>query len=146
MLIFTRRLSSHHSPEGQILFTLYLTAEERTRSRYNFPSPQDQTVSLQLPRGTVLQDGDFLGTDSEEFIEIKAKPEPVVTVTADDPLLLLKAAYHLGNRHVGLEIHPHYLRLTPDKVLEAMLTKLGVTLTPEIAPFSPEIGAYHHHG
>ncbi|MBR8830080.1 MAG: Urease accessory protein UreE [Chroococcopsis gigantea SAG 12.99] len=144
MLIFTRRLSSLASPTEEILFTLHLTAEERTRSRYCFQSPTYQPLSLQLPRGTILQDGDFLQTESAELIQIKAKPEPVITITAGDPLLLLKAAYHLGNRHVTLEIHPHYLRLTPEPILETMLEKFGVTISREIAPFSPEVGAYHH--
>ena len=130
---------------------LALTAEERTRSRHRFTTVAGQSVYLNLPRGTVLQDGDLL-TDaadsadsaSSTCIRVIAKPESVLTVTATTPLLLLRAAYHLGNRHVSLEITSDWLRLSPDPVLEAMLQQLGLFITTEVAPFNPEVGAYHH--
>ena len=75
---------------------------------------------------------------------IQARSEPVVTVTAQYPLQLAKAAYHLGNRHVSLEITNNYLRFSPDHVIESMLIQMGFNLTQELAPFSPEIGAYKH--
>ena len=124
---------------------LWLTAEERTRSRHRFETSDGQTIFLQLPRGTVLQDGDLLpASDHSTVVKIAAKPEPVLTVTASTPLELLKAAYHLGNRHVPLELTPSYLRLSPDPVLRDMLAHRGLQVTEEEQPFYPELGAYGH--
>jgi urease accessory protein len=144
MLTFIERLESD-GDRIVPLFTLALTAEERTRTRHRFETPDAQELFLRLPRGTVLQDGDLLRSQSGEIIQIIAKAEPILTVTAQHPLDLLKAAYHLGNRHVPLEIAPTYLRLSRDSVLKGMLEHLGATIVEEIAPFQPEIGAYHHH-
>ena len=105
----------------------------------------DTPVYLQLPRGTTLQDGDILAAETDDiFVRVAAKPEPVLTVTSTDMLNLLRAAYHLGNRHVSLEITPNYLRLAPDAVLEKMLHQLGLQVITEIAPFCPQGGAYSH--
>jgi urease accessory protein len=146
MLIFIHRI-----PKAEVLstlkplLTLSLTAEERTRTRHRFDLPNDQTLFFRLPRGIILQDGDFLKAESGELIEILAKPEPVLTVLADNSLTLLRVAYHLGNRHVPVEITPDYLHLKPDSVLAEMLIHLGVEIKEEIKPFQPEVGAYGHH-
>ena len=129
---------------------LALTAEERQRSFYRCKSLQGKDIKLELKRGTILKDGDILKTianDQGQFIciQIIAQPEPVLTVTASQPLQLLRAAYHLGNRHIALEVQDHYLRLSPDPVLEQMLRAMPVIVTPETVPFHPEAGAYHHH-
>ena len=125
---------------------LALTAAERTRSRYPFVAEDGTPVWLQLPRGTILQDGDLLSTATDDcVVEVVAKPEPVLTITSSNELNLLRAAYHLGNRHVSLEIAPTYLRLSPDSVLEDMLRQLGLNIVAEVAPFCPERGAYHQH-
>jgi urease accessory protein len=68
-----------------------------------------------------------------------------LTVTAHNALDFLRAAYHLGNRHIALEVTETYLRLSPDSVLEDMVLQMGLTVTKEIQPFQPEAGAYHHH-
>jgi len=143
MLAFTYRLSPNCNAIATL--SLSLTAEQRTRSRYRFTTTEGQPVLLHLPRGIVLRDGDRLQADSGEVLQILARPEPVLTVLASDPLDLLRAAYHLGNRHVPLEIAPTCLRLAPDPVLKAMLEQLGLWVREEIAPFHPEIGAYHQH-
>jgi urease accessory protein len=147
MLIFTQRLGkiAELSAPHNILFTLPLCCEERLKSRCRFDTPDGQSLFIHLKRGTILQDGDILQTQTGERIQIIAKPEPVLTVTAQDSYTLLRAAYHLGNRHVPIEITPHYLRLAPDAVLQQMLEQLGVEITAEIQPFHPEIGAYHQH-
>jgi urease accessory protein len=126
---------------------LLLTAEERTRSRHRFETADGQAVFLQLPRGTVLQNGDVLRSTDGVLVQVVAKPEPVITVTANFPLQLLQATYHLGNRHVPLEIAPTYLRLSPDPVLQEMLLHRGLRVTEEVQPFYPEPGAYggQHH-
>jgi urease accessory protein len=90
----------------------------------------------------------LLSSDREiesPLVRVIAKPEPVITVTAQTDLELLRAAYHLGNRHVPLEITPKYLRLSPDTVLQDMLEHLGLQTEAEIAPFQPEMGAYGSH-
>jgi urease accessory protein len=144
-IVFTKRLHHHHHHSSPILI-LSLTAEERTRSRHHFITDDGTPIYLQLPRGTTLQEGDLLAPETDDlFIKVAAKPEPVLTVTSDDSMNLLRAAYHLGNRHVSLEITPTYLRLAPDSVLEGMLTQLGLQVVAQVAPFCPQGGAYSHH-
>lgn len=143
MLTLTQRKPSN--PDAVVTLTLALTAEERTRSRHRFEM-QDDVIFVRLPRGTVLRDGDILQDESQSsLIRIVAKSEPVLTVFAQTPLLLLRAAYHLGNRHLPVEITPDYLRLSPDPVLSTMLEQLGLEIKEEILPFYPEVGAYGHH-
>ncbi|MEB3212114.1 MAG: urease accessory protein UreE, partial [Leptolyngbyaceae bacterium] len=71
--------------------------------------------------------------------------EAVLTVRGQTSLDLMKAAYHLGNRHVAVEVNADYLRLSPDPVLKNMLVQMGLTVTEDVQPFTPETGAYHHH-
>lgn len=143
-ILLSQRLHHHHHLSSSLI--LCLTAEERTRSRHSFVTEDKTPVQLQLPRGTTLQEGDLLTTATGDIlVQVTAKPEPVLTVTCDDSINLLRAAYHLGNRHVSLEITPNYLRLTPDPVLAGMLTQLGLQVTAEVAPFCPQGGAYSHH-
>lgn len=100
---------------------------------------------LHLARGTVLRNGDLLKSEPEgQLLRVLAKPEPVLTVRADTELELLQAAYHLGNRHVPLEITRNFLRLAPDPVLQDLLEKRGLHVVAEVQPFQPEMGAYGH--
>jgi urease accessory protein len=141
-ITFVKRLSG--LPQNEANFTLSLTAEDRQRSRHPFKSDRGDDVYLNLPRGTSLRDGDWLEAETGELAQVKAKPEPVFTITASSSLELLKAAYHLGNRHVPLEITDIYLRLSPDPVLKDLLEHRGLNVIEEIAPFQPETGAYGH--
>ncbi|MCU0518823.1 MAG: urease accessory protein UreE [Oscillatoria sp. Prado101] len=142
MLTLTQRQPA--DPQAAADLTLALTAFERTKSRHRLEI-NSQLVSIQLPRGTVLRHGDLLAPAAGDLlVRVIAFPEPVLTVTAKTPLDLLRAAYHLGNRHVPVEIAPTYLRLSPDPVLKAMLEQLGVEVREEVAPFEPETGAYGH--
>ncbi|MBD3880771.1 urease accessory protein UreE [Phormidium tenue FACHB-886] len=144
--LITRIASNQRSSASAVIqLALPLTAEERTRSRHYFPTETGQDIYLQLPRGTVLQHGDLLTTeDGKTIVQVIAKPEPVMTATAQTPIALLRAAYHLGNRHVPLEVTIDYLRLAPDPVLKAMLEQLGLQVTEALLPFQPEAGAYGH--
>lgn len=142
MLILTQCLPAN--PDALVKFTLPLTAFERTRSRQRIEIDSAAALHLRLPRGTVLRDGDLLQSEAGDLIRIVAKSEPVLTVTTAQDGLLLRAAYHLGNRHVPLEITPTYLRLSPDPVLQAMLEQMGLEVKAETAPFQPELGAYGH--
>lgn len=127
--------------------TLQLSAADRQRSLGQGVSDQGQWYQWRLPRGTHLQPLGYLGTpQGDRWVQVLARPEPVLTVTSAHPLSLLQAAYHLGNRHVALEITPEYLRLAADPVLLHLLTDhLQVTVVEENAPFHPVPGAYHGH-
>jgi urease accessory protein len=146
MKIITQRLAKPHQAIEDPLLTLALIAEERTRSRYRHVSVEGEEINLQLPRGTVLRDGDILADASDRPVaKVVAQPEPVITVTAHHALDFLRAAYHLGNRHIALEITESYLRFSPDPVLQDMVLHMGLTIVEEVQPFQPETGAYHHH-
>jgi urease accessory protein len=148
MLTLTQRLPADSSAPAA--YTLSLTADDRTRSRLRFETEERVSVQLGLPRGTVLRDGDLLRAEGcDAVVRVRAKSEPVITARAPDALTLLRAAYHLGNRHVPVEVGTDYLRLSPDSVLADMLVQLGLTITEEVTPFQPEAGAYgghSHHG
>jgi urease accessory protein len=129
---------------------LSLTAEERSKSRHPYTTDGGQEVYLQLKRGTNLRQGDRLQADDGSLvIEIFAKPEQVMIVSAQHPLDLLQAAYHLGNRHVPLEITDDHLYLLPDSVLRDLLHQRGLSVEDADRPFQPQAGAYestsHHH-
>jgi urease accessory protein len=104
---------------------------------------------LFLPRGTVLRNGDLLEARDGSLIRVVAAPEKVLYVTADEPHALMRAAYHLGNRHIPVELGENFLKLETDPVLKEMLLQLGVILREDYLPFQPEAGAYgggHRHG
>ncbi len=144
-IILTQKIKD---ADAKIDFTLELTAEQRSKPRQRLELPDGKVVHLQLPRNSHLHAQDCLQTENQNLtVQILAKAEPVVTVKSGDRLALLKAAYHLGNRHVPLEVKLEYLRFAPDHVLEKMLENLDVEVCHETAPFFPEHGAYggHHH-
>ena len=144
MLTFTQRLMA--DPDVVVSFTLALTAEERTKSRHRFEMEDGQALYLRLPRGTLLRDGDLLLAETDSsLVRVTAKPEPIFTITATTSLELLRAAYHLGNRHVPIEITETYLRISPDSVLQTMLEHMGMEVQEAVLPFQPEIGAYGKH-
>jgi urease accessory protein len=133
------------NPAQVVQGVIVLSAEERLRSRYRCQTQDGTELLLSLPRGTVLTEGDLLTTETSEWwVKVQAKAEPVLKVEANSPLDLLRATYHLGNRHVPLEVTSTALKLSPDPVLKEMLEHLGATVTEAIEPFYPEMGAYHH--
>ena len=127
---------------------LVLPFDLRQKSRLRVRLASGQEAALMLPRGTVLRGGDRLRAEDGRIVLVVAAAEPVSLVTGGDARALTRAAYHLGNRHVALEIGPDWLRLIHDHVLDDMLRGLGMTVRVETAPFEPEGGAYgggHHH-
>ncbi len=143
IIALTQRQSTH--PELVAQGVVVLSAEERLRSRYRCQTEDGIALLLNLPRGTVLQAGDLLTTAAGDWrVRVQAKAEPVLRVETASRLDLLRVAYHLGNRHVALEITPTALKLSPDPVLREMLEHLGATVTEATEPFYPETGAYHH--
>ena len=139
-----RRLhESEAPPEGRLV----LDYDARTKSRFLARLENGQEIAVQLPRGTTLSGGDRLLADDGASFEVVAATEELSVATTNDPLLLARAAYHLGNRHVPLEVGLGRLAYQHDHVLDDMVRRLGLTLTFEQAPFTPEGGAYGHgHG
>ena len=127
---------------------LPLTADQRSVLRGRRRTRCGRDVLLQLPRIGVLSPGDHLADASRSIlVEVTASPESLLRVRASSALGLLQAAYHLGNRHVALELHEDELLLPRDSVLEAMLRSRGLDVMHCDQPFHPEGGAYqeHHH-
>lgn len=145
MLILTRLLPA--AAAADVVAVLALTADDRTRSRHRFTTEEGIPVLLRLPRGTLLRGNTLLTSEAGDVVRVVAKPEPVIVVTATSEFALLRAAYHLGNRHVPLEISRDRLTFQPDPVLEAMLEQLGdLSLQRAVLAFEPEAGAYHTGG
>jgi urease accessory protein len=139
--------------------TVVLDWDTRQKSRFDTDDSQGRTLGVFLPRGTAVRGGDVLVAEDGSLVKVVATPQPVLVVrTCPDhgtPLDLLRAAYHLGNRHVQLEVQPDHLHLEPDHVLADMLRQMHLIVTEELAPFEPEGGAYaagghghahHDHG
>ncbi len=124
----------------------------RQRSRFDATDSQGRRIGVFLPRGTVVRGGDVLVAEDGSFIRVTAAPQPVLVVRHcaqhGNAFDLLRAAYHLGNRHVPLELQPDHLKFEPDHVLADMLRHMHLIVTEEQAAFEPEAGAYgsHEHG
>ena len=126
--------------------TLTLPFDQRQKARMRVLLDDGQAVGIQLPRGKILRGGDKLKTDDGLVIEIIAAPETVSTVKSSDGLLLTKVCYHLGNRHVPLQIEKGWCRYLHDHVLDEMVELLGAKVNCEQASFEPEPGAYSAGG
>ncbi len=125
---------------------LKLPFDARQKSRLRAQLASGEEVGVMLPRGEVLRGGDLVVASDGRVIEVVAEPEAVLNVTCETPEDLLRAAYHLGNRHVPVQVGEGFLRLAADHVLENMLTGLGASVASMQAPFEPEAGAYGHAG
>ena len=129
--------------------TLTLPFELRQKSRLLTKLDNGETVALFLPRGSILRQGDLLKTTTGLVVQINAALEVVSTATTSESLRLARACYHLGNRHVPLQIGANWLRYLHDHVLDNLVRELGLAVVKESAPFEPETGAYgggHPHG
>ncbi|MDI1309340.1 MAG: urease accessory protein UreE [Methylotenera sp.] len=138
-------------PSSQIKVSdqLVLPFDLRQKSRLRVTLESGLEAALMLERGTILRGGDLLEADDGRIVEIIAAPQAVTDVTAKTSQALMCAAYHLGNRHVPLQVGDGWLRLEQDHVLNEMLIGLGMTTINQSAPFEPEAGAYgggHRHG
>ena len=141
----TIRLVTKLVPPEPATVTLTLALEQRVKARQRVTLDDGREAGLFLERGETLRDGDCLAGEQGERVRIIAAAEPVSTAYADDPLLLARACYHLGNRHVALQIADGWVRYQPDHVLDDMVRRLGLRVAQEQAPFEPEAGAYRHH-
>ncbi|RPH60420.1 MAG: urease accessory protein UreE [Burkholderiales bacterium] len=144
-MLTVESLYDHATPAHD---TLPLDFEYRTRSRLRATLASGVEVGLFLPRGTILRGGQKLIADDGTVIEVVAAPEFLLQARCASPLALARAAYHLGNRHVAVQIGSDdtggWLRIQADHVLEGMLEGLGAAVAPLRAPFEPEAGAYAH--
>ena len=120
--------------------TLPFELRQKTRLRVQLGSGEE--VALMLPRGEVLRGGDLVVASDGAIIEVLALTEALLHITCDSAEDLARAAYHLGNRHVAVEVGEGFLRIAADHVLEGMLKGLGATVSAVQAPFEPEAGAY----
>ena len=121
---------------------VHLVYSEREKARYRTTTAAGRDIGWFLPRGSVLCDGDALVCENQTIVIVRAASESLSEARSDDQLLLARAAYHLGNRHVSLQILPGCLRFPRDHVLEAMLEGLGLEVRAIDDAFSPEAGAY----
>jgi urease accessory protein len=150
MLTIRERVTTRQPAAAQLV----LPFELRQRSRLRAHLTSGQEVGLFLERGIVLRGGDLLRAEDGTVIEVVAALETVSTVRESDATRLARAGYHLGNRHVPVQIGPGWLRYGHDHVLDDMVRGLGLTVVVEQAPFEPEAGAYgqahgaheHSHG
>ncbi len=129
--------------------TVELDWDVRQKSRFDATDSTGRHVGLFLSRGTVVRGGDVLVAEDGTLIVVKAAPQPVLEVRPcaehGSPFDLVRAAYHLGNRHVPLALAPDRLTLEPDHVLADMLRQMHLVVTETQAPFEPEGGAYGIH-
>lgn len=142
MLKLIETTNSEEQPDD----TLILPFEARQKSRQPAVTKGGLQVGVFLPRGQTLKHGAVLTNGQGFKVRIDAAPEPLSIVKCSDPILFARACYHLGNRHIALQILPDELRYLADHVLDQMLMGLGLTVEHRTMPFEPEAGAYHSHG
>ncbi|MBL8327793.1 MAG: urease accessory protein UreE [Rubrivivax sp.] len=134
--------------------TLLLDWDVRQKSRFEATDSAGRSIGVFLSRGTAVRGGDVLLAEDGSLIRVLAAPQPVMVIrhcpehgTAFD---LTRAAYHLGNRHVAIELQPDHLKIEPDPVLAEMLGRMHLLVNETLLPFDPEGGAYaagtHAHG
>lgn len=146
--LFTEHVSLRRTPPSAArgaLPTLVLPFDQRQKARQRARLASGAEIGIHLPRGTVLRGGDWLRCEDGSTVEVVAAREPVSTVWSRDLRQLAQVAYHLGNRHVALEIGTGWVRYLEDYVLDDMVRQLGLTVIHEREAFEPEAGAYGGH-
>jgi urease accessory protein len=145
MLVIHQRIAPRDNWDAELL----LDYAARSKSRLHCYSTCGEETGLFLERGQpALVDGECLLAKDGRIARVFARSENLLQVTCSTPFELMRAAYHLGNRHVALQLGDGWLRLPEDAVLQAMLEQLGARVEAIEAPFQPEAGAYgggHHH-
>ena len=130
--------------------TLELDWDTRQKSRFEATDSSGRTLGVFLPRGTVVRGGDVLVADDGSLVRVVAAPQAVLKITHctnhGTPYDLIRAAYHLGNRHVPIELKPDHLKIEPDHVLADMLRAMHLIVDAVDEAFEPENGAYASGG
>lgn len=143
MKIYTQRLDN--IAVEQPFDVVELSFDTRQKSRFRATLNNGTDIGADLPRTGILRSGSLIATPSGEILRVDAKAERLICVTAPTQFDLLKAAYHLGNRHVPLMLTPTALYFEPDHVLAEMVEGLGLAVNEVEHPFEPESGAYAQH-
>jgi len=153
MLQVSKLLAGGHGLASPLLkraATVELDWDVRQKSRFDATDSQGRRIGVFLPRGTSVRGGDVLVAEDGSLIRVVAAPQPVLVITHctehGTPFDLTRAAYHLGNRHVPIELKPDHLKIEPDHVLAAMLRAMHLIVNEAHAAFEPEGGAYGDHG
>jgi urease accessory protein len=141
--------SRAHWPEEGAVDTVTLAYLDRHRRRIRLVADSGEIFLLDLARPHHLAEGDGLELDGGGYVRVHAALEPVIEIETAGRAALLRIAWHLGNRHLPLQVAGERLRIRDDHVIAEMVTGLGGRITRLDAPFDPEIGAYggsaHHH-
>jgi urease accessory protein len=141
----------------RVVDTITLDHEGRNRRRVALTGEGGLAFLLDLEKATALNDGDALKLEDGRLVQVKAAPQPLLEIRAENPLRLMRVAWHIGNRHTPAEITGDAVYIEEDHVLAEMVRGQGCTATPVVRPFQPERGAYdhdcghdhghaHHHG
>lgn len=145
-----RRAIEHHPagrwPEAEAGGCVSLAFDDRHRRRLRLETTTGEPVLLDLPKAVAMAQGDGLRCADGSWIEVAARAEPVLRITAPSPELAARLAWHLGNRHTPAEIRADAILIRPDHVLAEMLCGLGAVVVETVAPFQPEGGAYSGPG
>jgi|TARA_B110000902_G_scaffold267194_1_gene359015 urease accessory protein len=145
MKIYTQ-VTTKEIPSGAQTDEISLCFDDRKRGRLKVSCANQQQVGIQIERGLVLRDATVLTDGGGSYLIIRASDEAVSTAYIDLPLLFARGSYHLGNRHVPLQLGDGFLRYQQDYVLDDMLSGLGIDVIHEQAVFEPENGAYAKAG
>ena len=141
-ILITERLRGPGPAQEQLLLPFHLRQKSRLLARLS----GGEEVGLMLERGTILRGGDRLLCSDGRSVVVVSAPETLSVVTASDPWQLARVAYHLGNRHIDVQVGAGWLGYLHDHVLDDMVIGLGFTVTVAELPFEPEAGAYAHSG
>jgi len=149
MVVITvpRVSATEQSLRGKERDTLALTWEERRWTRKRATTTRGRDVALALPTGSVLRPGDIVAVETEWFLVIEARPEPVLLVSPRDCAEAVRIAFDVGNRHVSLALDGDRLLVPDDSAMVQLLTRLGARWERREAVFEPESGGHRHtHG
>ena len=144
MLVISKRIAARDTHDVELVLPFELRQKSRLRTRLD----NGEDIGLFLDRGQILRGGDYLQSEDGRVVKVCARPEKVLQIACDSAEALTRVAYHLGNRHVALQVGNGWLRIADDYVLRQMVEGLGAKVEALEAPFEPEAGAYgggHHH-
>lgn len=136
------KVSNTNTQDAQVTLNYF----QRTKSRLRTQLDSGDELGIHLPHGSSLKHGDLLQSEDGYTVQVVAALETVSTVNCNDALLLSRVCYHLGNRHVPIQIELNRVRYLHDHVLDEMILGLGLEVVVEQATFEPESGAYSHGG
>lgn len=151
MVRIVKIVAAGAASDGRVIDTVIVTPEQRRAPRGSLTGVKGTHLTFDLPEPVALRAGDLLQLDDGNLVEVVAEPEPLIEARAKDLTALARLAWHLGDRHVPVQLFANRLRVRRDPAIEALLTRLGAKTVTIEAPFDPEGGAYtapvleHHH-